>query len=195
MTSAFDPLGAFNQAGGSEIAIPWQTLYGLGEGQVPTGARISLVAAITWDPEPDGELGGDSAPSNVAAALPVIDSVWTLVVDADNDGLPDVDDASAVPAVRAVSARLLPNNPNPFNPTTIIAYEVGGTAAAEVNLVIYDVRGRRIVTLVDETVAPGRHQVVWNGMDQAGQPVASGTYFSQLQWRGQAFTRPLSLVK
>jgi len=195
MTSAFDAIHAFGPNSGSEIAIPWQTLYGLGEGQVPTGARISLVAAVTWDPEPDGELGGDSVPSNITAVLPVIDNVWTLIVDTDNDGLPDVDDASTVPELGAVTARLLPNSPNPFNPTTTITYEVGGAVAAEVRLVVYDVRGRRVVTLVDEMVAPGRHQVVWTGLDQAGMPVASGTYFSQLQWRGQAFTRPLSLVK
>jgi len=195
ITSAFDSFHNFGDNSGSELAIPWHTLYGLGEGQVPTGARISLVAAVTWDPDPDGELGGDSAPSNVAAALPTLDNVWTLTVDADNDGLPDVDDASAVPALPAASARLLPNSPNPFNPTTTIAYEIGGATASAVKLVIFDVRGRHIATLVDGPVEPGRHQILWTGRDQAGLPVASGTYFSQLQWRGQASTRPLSLVK
>ncbi len=198
INSAFDSFHTFGQNSGSELAIPWQTLYGLGEGLVPTGARISLVAAVTWDPEPDGELGGDSVPNNSAALLPILDNVWTLTVDADNDGLPDVDTPAAVPDMQARTARLLPNSPNPFNPATTIAYEIGGSefsGATEVKLVIFDVRGRRIATLVDGAVEPGRHQVIWSGMDQAGLPVASGTYFSQLQWRGQALTRPLSLVK
>jgi hypothetical protein len=195
ITSAFDSYHSFGPDSGSELAIPWQTLYGLGEGQVPTGARISLVAAVTWDPEPDGTLGGDSAPSNTAAALPVIDNVWTLTVDADNNGLPDVNGPSAVADLPGRGTRLLPNLPNPFNPTTTISYEVGGGAATDVKLVVFDVRGRHVATLVDGRVEPGRHQVIWNGTDRNGHPVASGTYFSQLQWRGQASTRPLSLVK
>ena len=43
-------------------------------------------------------------------------------------------------------------------------------------------------------VAPST-PIVWDGKDQAGQAVASGTYFSQLKWGGRAITRPLSLVK
>ncbi len=195
ITSAFDSFHNFGQTSGSELAIPWQTLYGLGVGQVPVGARISLVASVTWDPEPGGELGGDSVPSNLAAALPVVDNVWTLTVDADNDGVPDVSGPSAVPGVPSLATRLLANRPNPFNPTTTIAYEVGGAAATDVRLVIFDLRGRRVATLVDGVVQPGRHQVVWDGRNEAGLPVASGTYFSQLRWRGQATTRPLSLVK
>ena len=193
--TAFDSFHNFGDNSGSELAIPWQTLYGLGVGQVPVGARLSLVAAVTWDPEPGGELGGDSAPSNTAAALPALDTVWTLVVDANNDGLPDSSTPADVPGARTAAARLLPNQPNPFNPSTTIAYEIGGAVAVDVKLIVFDVRGRHVATLVDGTVQPGRHQIVWNGRDQSGQPVASGTYFTQLQSRGQATTRPLSLVK
>ena len=157
-------------------------------------ACIALAASVTWDPEPGGELGGDSVPNNTAAALPTIDAAWTLVVDGDGDGLPDLD-ASPVPDRLLAGARLLPNHPNPFNPSTTIAYEIPGEAATDVRLTIFDVRGRLVATLVDARVTPGLHRIVWDGKDQAGQAVASGTYFSQLKWGGRAITRPLSLVK
>ncbi len=192
--SAYDSFHTFGESSGSELAIPWNTLYGLGEGLVPTGAEISLVASICWDTEPDGVLGGDSAPSNIAAALPVIDNVWTLTIDADQDGLPDIG-VSSVPGVPSGVARLLPNVPNPFNPSTTIGFEIPGWAPAEVSLVIYDVRGSRITTLVRGAIEPGLHEVVWNGRTGAGLPVAAGTYFSQLKYRDQVITRPLSLVK
>jgi hypothetical protein len=87
--SAFDSNHDNGDAGGSEMAIPWDILYGLGAGNVPANASISIVASICWDPEPDGVLGGDSAPSNTSATLPVVDNAYTFVVDSDSDGVPD----------------------------------------------------------------------------------------------------------
>jgi hypothetical protein len=90
--SAFDSNHDNGNAGGSEMAIPWDILYGLGAGNVPANASISIVASICWDPEPDGVLGGDSAPSNTSVVLPVIDNAYTFVVDGDGDGIPDPSD-------------------------------------------------------------------------------------------------------
>jgi hypothetical protein len=100
-----------------------------------------------------------------------------------------------VPFFPGATARLLPNVPNPFNPSTVIRFEIPGPAAAPVSLVVYDVRGNRINTLVRGVVEPGLHESVWNGRTGGGLPVAAGTYFSQLRCRGQVTTRPLSLVK
>jgi len=195
ISSAFDSFHAFGDAGGSELAIPWNTLYGLGAGAVPPGAEVSLVASICWDPEPDGELGGDSVPSNTAAVLPVIDNVWTVIVDANGDGVPDGSPVAATPEVPLTVARLLPNVPNPFNPSTMIRFEVPGPVASEASLAIYDLRGRRITDLARGVFAPGRHEVLWTGRSDAGLPVAAGTYFCRFQCGGQVVTRPLSLVK
>ncbi|MFO7914069.1 MAG: FlgD immunoglobulin-like domain containing protein [Candidatus Krumholzibacteriales bacterium] len=90
--SAFDSMHEYGDLGGSELAIPWNLLYGLGASAVPDSASISMVASLCWDPEPDGELGGDSAPSNISVPLPEIDNVYTFMVDADGDGAPDLPD-------------------------------------------------------------------------------------------------------
>jgi hypothetical protein len=193
--SAFDSFHANGSFSGSELAIPWDTLYGMGEGQVPVGATINLVASICWDPEPDGELGGDSAPSNLAASLPVIDNMWTIELDTDGNGIPDGTGISAVSALPATGPRLLPNVPNPFNPSTQITFEIPGTSNAQVDVSIFDLRGRRVSTLVRGEFEPGRHSVIWNGRSSGDFPVAAGTYFCQFRCHGQVQTRPLSLVK
>ncbi|MFH1754554.1 MAG: FlgD immunoglobulin-like domain containing protein, partial [Candidatus Latescibacterota bacterium] len=92
IVSAFDANHDNGNAGGSELAIPWDILYGLGPGNVPVHASISIVASICWDPDPDGVLGGDSAPSNISAVLPVIDNAHTFVVDGNGNGKPDLPD-------------------------------------------------------------------------------------------------------
>ncbi len=178
--SAFDSFHNYGTDGGSEMAIPWHVLYGLGPGQVPPNAELSLVCSICWDPEPDGELGGDSAPSNTSAALPVIDAAYTLTIDHDGDGLPD-EGATGVPEDGAVASesRLLGNRPNPFNPMTEIAYMIAGRSA-RATLEIYDPAGRLVTTLVDGVVEAGERRVTWDGRDERGERLASGVYFAKL---------------
>jgi hypothetical protein len=71
------------------------------------------------------------------------------------------------------------NVPNPFNPTTTIAFDL--PKRASVRLAIYDVSGQMICMLVDAEMAPGRKSVRWDGMDATGRKVASGVYFYRLQ--------------
>ncbi len=101
---AFDPGHSFGLDGGSELAIPWNTLYGLGGGHVPTGATLGMVASLAWDPEPSGELGGDQAPNNVSAVAPAIDNRTLVTIDANNDGLPDAIDRTPPALASAVTA-------------------------------------------------------------------------------------------
>lgn len=101
VVTAFDASHAYGDLGGSELALPWDLLYGLGAGAVPANASIALVASVCWDPEPDGVLGGDSAPSNVSAALPAVDAAHLIVVDADGGGRPDPEDTEGPALVEA----------------------------------------------------------------------------------------------
>ena len=101
--------------------------------------------------------------------------------------------------VTVPSRRLALKNavPNPFNPATTIVFEVPGTAGARVPTVLelYDVTGRRVRTLVSEPLAPGEHRVQWNGTDDRGRQVASGSYFARLGAAGQSESMKLLLVK
>ena len=64
-----------------------------------------------------------------------------------------------------------------------------------VRLEVYDLTGRRVRTLVDESRPAGRYEVTWNGTDDNGARVASGTYFYRLQAGSFTRTEKMTLVK
>jgi hypothetical protein len=67
--------------------------------------------------------------------------------------------------------------PNPFSNTTSFAYQVSGSQSQRVQIGIYNVAGRLVRELVNDTKAPGQYQTVWNGQDQGGASVTHGVYF------------------
>jgi FlgD Ig-like domain len=70
------------------------------------------------------------------------------------------------------------NYPNPFNPKTVINYSVSGThKASTVRVVVFDINGRQITTLVDELKLNGKYSVSWQGTNTLGTRVASGVYY------------------
>ncbi len=71
------------------------------------------------------------------------------------------------------------NYPNPFNPTTEMEYALPETR--EVRLTIFNVLGQTVRNLVSGTQEAGYHKVIWNGCDNSGKQVPSGTYFYRLE--------------
>ena len=88
---------------------------------------------------------------------------------------------------------LVQNYPNPFNPTTRIAYSLGGTE--RVLIVVYDVGGRRVRTLVDAVQEPNRYLVTWDGKDDQGSQLASGVYFIRYKAGMHRFTKKAVLLR
>jgi hypothetical protein len=85
------------------------------------------------------------------------------------------------------------NYPNPFNPTTTISYAL--PANAYVKLVVYNILGQKVKTLVDEEQTAGYRQVVWNGQNDRGGTVGSGIYFYRIQAGSFTKTAKMSLLK
>lgn len=71
------------------------------------------------------------------------------------------------------------NYPNPFNPTTSIEFDM--PSAADVKLVVYDVTGRKVRTLVNGALDEGYKNVVWNGRDDLGNSISTGLYIYRIQ--------------
>lgn len=92
-----------------------------------------------------------------------------------------------------LSFQLEPNAPNPFNPSTRIAFTLPEGERAVVR--VYDVRGAHVATVLDSRLNAGWHHVQWNGVDDAGSPVASGTYFYTLAAGRKTASRKMVLVK
>lgn len=95
----------------------------------------------------------------------------------------------------AEGLRLLAGQPNPFNPRTLVRFEVDGEAPRAVSIAVYDGTGRLVRRLFEGTADPGRHEVVWEGEDTRSQPVASGTYLVRLEAGRTVLTRKLTLIK
>lgn len=103
----------------------------------------------------------------------------------------DVDGDNAPPA--RVANRLDPAYPNPFNPRTVVPFELAARGAIE--LKIFDAAGRLVKTLVEGVREPGRHAAVWDGKDNRGAAVASGIYFCRFTTGVYSATTRLALVR
>ncbi|MCD4689997.1 T9SS type A sorting domain-containing protein [bacterium] len=96
-------------------------------------------------------------------------------------------------AFAAGRTELQQNYPNPFNPRTRIAFALGQSERARIE--IYDVAGRLVSVLLDETLEAGEHSVEWNGTDSTGSGVASGTYFVRMLTGGSVAEKKMVLMR
>ena len=86
------------------------------------------------------------------------------------------------------------NFPNPFNPETQIRFSIG--SQEDVKLIVYDVVGRQVRTLIKgNAYAPGFHVVNWNGLDDQGQKVPSGLYIYRIKAGSFIADKKMLLVK
>ncbi|MCK4654686.1 MAG: T9SS type A sorting domain-containing protein [Candidatus Cloacimonetes bacterium] len=85
------------------------------------------------------------------------------------------------------------NYPNPFNPTTTISYSLKENAKVSLN--IYNIKGQKVKTLVNETKPAGEHSAIWNGRDSNGNRVSSGIYFYKLKSNRYEKIKKMILIK
>jgi len=85
------------------------------------------------------------------------------------------------------------NYPNPFNPTTTISFDLANSS--DVNLEVYNIKGQKIITLVDDDYAAGQHFVIWNGKDASNRNVASGVYFYKMVTNNYSEIKKMMLLK
>ena len=98
-----------------------------------------------------------------------------------------------VPEPGAVNGLTLTAAPNPFNPRTTISFEV--PAAGPVQVDIWDAAGRRVKTLNEGFLAAGQHAVDWDGSNQNGARLASGTYFIRILVDSATRVQKVTLVQ
>lgn len=101
----------------------------------------------------------------------------------------DVAEVSQLPTEYALQQ----NYPNPFNPTTNIRYSI--LQQGPTTLVIYDLLGREVRTLVNETVNAGNYEKTWDGKNNFGSQVASGIYIYRIQSGSFISTKKMMLLK
>ena len=90
-------------------------------------------------------------------------------------------------------SQLIGNYPNPFNPETTISYNI--KEADLVSLDIYNVKGQKVKSLVNDRQTAGRHDIVWNGKDDNGKSVSSGVFFYRMKSGKYTSTKKMILMK
>jgi CheY-specific phosphatase CheX len=85
------------------------------------------------------------------------------------------------------------NYPNPFNPTTMINYDMPENG--KIKMVIYDLMGREVTTLINNEQNAGYHNILWNGLNQGGRAVSAGIYFCRLSGNNYNQTIKMLLLK
>ncbi|MBA4311871.1 MAG: hypothetical protein C0417_04480 [Chlorobiaceae bacterium] len=85
------------------------------------------------------------------------------------------------------------NYPNPFNPNTNIEYKI--TKQGNVEIGIYDINGRLVKSLLNTTQHAGSYTIQWNGQDENGGVVSSGTYFYQVKSDGVQLVKKMLMLK
>jgi subtilisin family serine protease len=109
-----------------------------------------------------------------------------------NSFFPTYSNSDAV-EISSITTLLGKNYPNPFNPETKIEFNL--QKEAFIALEIYNVKGQKVKTLVNDIKNAGYHTVVWNGKDNADKPVSSGIYFYKLQTDNYQSVRKMILMK
>jgi sugar lactone lactonase YvrE len=138
------------------------------------------------------------------AGVELISGTWTIVAtDGTYDTYPangpfsltidgsqlNIADSDIIPETFALHG----NYPNPFNPTTTITYDL--PEQAQVTLGIYDLLGKKIKTLVNQSQDAGNKLAVWDGTDYLGRQVSAGIYLYQIQVGEFSQTRKMLLLK
>ena len=86
------------------------------------------------------------------------------------------------------------NYPNPFNPSTQILFDVP-EGSELVRLNIYNILGKKVSTLLNNVMSPGKHKIEWNAKDDEGNPVASGIYFYELSSSSFTARKKMLLIR
>jgi len=127
---------------------------------------------------------------NLAAEMTIVGGA--IAYDAGKNPVTSVSMHGGLP-IRPEHCTLSQNYPNPFNPSTTIQFQV--PEAAEVELVITDLLGQKVIVLTDQRYDAGSHSIRWNGLDDAGKHVSGGVYLVVLKSGGTRDIKKLVLLK
>ena len=161
------------------------------------GLLVSVHASSVSPPVISGQVRL-SAGSPVAGAQVVLFDMADLSRGPIGQATTDEEGQFALPLTASSSLMLPqgfalgPNYPNPFNPSTIIPYQLATTS--RVRLDVFNVLGQRVATLVDEQQAAGMYRARWDGTDAAGSAAAAGVYIYRLTVGGTHWTGKMVLV-
>jgi hypothetical protein len=147
-----------------------------------------------WPVEPDG-----NGPT-LELINPTLDNLlsesWAASID---NGTPGAQNStydnlsSELKSIIPEKIHLYPSYPNPFNPTTTISFDIPNTPVGTMNassLHVFNIKGQRVETLINETIKPGKHNIQWHPKN-----ISSGVYFLQFKYGEEVITQKITFMK
>lgn len=171
--------------------------------------EASTDGGTNWDPFPEAITGSENSFVEYTASLadyagnPDVRLRFHLVTNGSGQSegiyIEDVgisltptgtdDETKPIPSIFSLSQ----NYPNPFNPSTSISFSLEQKAYAKI--IVYDLLGRKVKTLISSPLDAGEHEIIWNGTDDSGTEVASGIYLYKLESKGLSQVRRMTLLR
>jgi lysophospholipase L1-like esterase len=184
--ASFDPFTGFVQVNWAANQEKWTSGYEIYRSTREDGEYVLLT---TEKIQPNEERTYSFIDINALAGV----RYFYKLVDIDHHGLENSHGPVAIEVPKPDAYVLHQNYPNPFNPLTTIRFEV--PKREHVKIIIYNMRGQEVVTLVDEIKEPGYFKVEWNGCDTGGIEVSTGLYLYRLQSLDKVITKRLVKMK
>jgi len=97
------------------------------------------------------------------------------------------------PNAPQLATKLIGNYPNPFNPTTKISFSLQHDSKVELS--VFNIKGQKITTLLNENMTAGKHNIAWNGVDSNNKKVSSGVYFYKMESSKYTNVKKMILLK
>ena len=155
----------------------------------------------------NGQASFEVLPSLVHHFRGRVQNSWESTTDPVTGGNPATIAVTGPPATKLVAAKqavvdewgeayefgLSQNNPNPFNPATAIRYTLA--EESNVSLVVYNTPGQQVRVLTNNVEHAGQHAVLWDGRDEVGRTVATGTYIYRLVAGRNVATKKMVFAK
>ncbi len=156
----------------------------------PVDAAPTMAVAIGGQPPGAGDRFFDGLIDDVRIVQRALTADELLAIVGTPEAAPMKKDIPATSGHDESQPVLHQNRPNPFNPTTVISYELAD--AGDVEIRVYDARGTLVKVLESAFRPAGRHDITWDATNDRGERVASGVYFYHLQT--PAFSRTGKMV-
>jgi len=177
--------------------------FGLSGGGEPIrlfDAEDALIDSVDYDDEGGWPVLPDGNGNTLELIDPDLDNTlpenWQASLGNGTPGEPNSEGVSAEDEnIPSSKTTLSGNYPNPFNPTTTISFEISGSSPQKIELTIYNTKGQKVKTLLNENLQSGKHSIVWNGVDDNGKLLSSGVYFYRLKTNSGSQTRKMILMK
>ena len=192
--SFYEPSAGTQWIQGEEVQIEWNYTGNIGPFNIDLIAANSFVAKIAED------VNASSYQWTIPDSISTVDNYRIRILphypakfwQSELFSIISPQDAEEIIILRN---ELFQNIPNPFNSETTISFTLTTEITENTEIVIYNVKGQKVKTLINEKLPAGEHSVVWDGRDDNNKFISSSIYFYQLKTGQQVATRKMLLLK